>query len=124
MAFSLAASVNTGNGGTTTAAINTTGAKLITIVIADTAGTAPTDSLGNTWTMGPSATHAGSSMTLRLWYCINPTTGASHTFTAPGASPAIGVQAWNAASTPALDQQSAGNSAKQAGSITPTANGT
>lgn len=70
------------NGGTT-AAVDTTGSNLI--VIATCLYTAangtglPTDSKSNVWT--EVSANAGPAATLTVWYCLNPTVGAGHTFT-------------------------------------------
>lgn len=88
MAFSLVSSVlkQTTNANTTTSsAINTTGANLIVVSIADYAlATAAvlSDSEGNTWTgLTPRSVNG---TRIKLYYCYNPTTSSSHTFTATG----------------------------------------
>src|SRR6478736_1081976 len=73
----------TGYTGTTNASVtlNTTGKKLIVISVSGYgAAHAPTDNLANTWiALTPRTTGPG--MKNALFYCINPTVGASHTFT-------------------------------------------
>lgn len=83
----------------TTAAINTTGADLIVgYVVGDLGGTQVfSDSAANTWT--PLTNHPANNNPNvgRLFYCLNPTTSASHTFSFNGNYPVLFVQAWNSA---------------------------
>ena len=93
------------------------------------------DSAGNTWTLAVQTSSVGSNTnTSAIYYCINPTTSATHTFTATGPGPAlnfpvIGVQAWDSGGTaPALDktngsQTGGGAASVQPGSVTPAQNG-
>src|SRR5476651_2906684 len=70
-----------GSIGGTTLGIVTTLAKLIVLHLSYQSGTSPviSDSMGNTWIA--LTLKAGTNSTSRLWYCLNPTVGASHTFT-------------------------------------------
>lgn len=127
MTAALVAHKGQGLGGTggTTGSINTTGANLIVVGITCSTG-APTlsDSASNTWTQ--LAGQATSGLFESLWYCRNPITSASHTFTAGGSGAAICVTAFSGAGG-GIDKNS-GNAANpattiQPGSVTPTVNG-
>lgn len=78
---------NAGNNGGTSTAINTTGATLLVFHVArfggNTTSSAPSDSAGNTWTALTVHTEGtgGSGTYSKIWYVLNPTTNASHTFT-------------------------------------------
>ena len=126
---------STGSGGTNqTGNINTTGATLIVISVATDANTGFTlsDSASNTWTKvasyGPSiASYSNEFIT--FFYCISPTTSATHNFTVTGTysagSAAIFVQAYNASGTITLDQNTgsaytSSQSSIAPGSITPS----
>lgn len=94
-----AASTNTN--GFTTGVIDTTGASLIVLVLADNDGSsALSDSRGNTWVsaVGPSGVGPRS----RIFYATNPNVGAGHTFTvtASGKSPSLFVLAFSGAGGP------------------------
>lgn len=65
--------------------INTTGATLITLFgCGYSSGGTPaiTDSTGNTYTAG--LVKSGADLVLRAWYCLSPTTSATHQFFATG----------------------------------------
>lgn len=120
-----------GASGGTTSAVDTTGAQLIVIAASyGSAGITISDSAGNTWVAGTQ--NAIGTQRSRLYYCINPTTSATHTFTVSGASSvsSIVVDAFNGFSPGvAFDSQiatgtNAGNVFSIAGatSFTPTAN--
>lgn len=127
--WSVVSSTNKGFGmtGGTTTAINTTGAKLITVVVEYFSGSGGgpatlTDSQSNTWTCLPvqALTQAGE----ELCYVISPSTSASHTFTNSGANnySAMEVAAWTEAGTPTFDKSSGATSTVttvQPGSVTP-----
>lgn len=102
--------------GTTTAAIDTTGAKLLLASFAYNNGVSLTfsDSAGNTWT-ALTATSNGSTRSTRQYYCINPTTSASHTFTFGGTNitGSITVTAWGATSI-AFDKEVGGHASGSA----------
>lgn len=86
----------TNNSGTTTSAIDTTGATLIVIAVNYySINTSVTDSKSNVWNSITSYTAASKNST-RLYYCINPIVGSGHTFTLsePGSYPNIGVCAF------------------------------
>src|SRR5436190_19632670 len=80
-----------------TAAIDSTGAKLIVATVVSYPTVANfTDSAGNTWV--PLSATTVSSLSLKQYYCINPTTNAAHTFTASGNGSSfaqLAVQAFN-----------------------------
>ncbi|MDE2098949.1 MAG: hypothetical protein KGL39_16975 [Patescibacteria group bacterium] len=101
-----------GSGTLTTTGISTTGANFIYVCVgAVGAVNPPTDSLSNTWHQaGSSVEEPGSTTTVAAYYAINPTTGASQTFTESGASyPTMAVSAWSGVATASpLDQVSAG----------------
>jgi len=81
--------------GVTTPAINTTGANLLVV---GGQSAAPTDSFGNTWTATPAVGNS------RLYYCVNPTVGAAHTFSNSTSLFPITVSAWSGARPAPLDQ--------------------
>lgn len=93
-----------GLNGATTAAVNTTGATLLVIVAAYNTGT-PTisDSKGNTWTALSAQQVGTGSLWGRIYYAVNPTVGAGHTFTitASGMAPCIVASAWSGVATSA-----------------------
>lgn len=112
----------------TTPAVNTTGATLMVVMLYDFQGTLSgtlTDNQSNTWTLAGGATYTdGASCRLRCYFCVNPTTNASHTlnYTSAAASyPTIIMKAY--AGTTTRDQQAgtglASASSGQPGSITP-----
>jgi hypothetical protein len=77
-----AAQAASGSAKATTGAIDTTGCNFL--VIATTSATNPTDvsdSKSNTWT-GLTAGTGNSYGYVRLYYCVNPTVGSGHTFSA------------------------------------------
>jgi hypothetical protein len=82
----------------TTAALNMTGANLLVLCNYDDNNTAPTptDSLGNTWT--PLTEYISTNVHLKGFYAVNPTVGASQTFsTGTGSHPALGVAGFSGA---------------------------
>lgn len=125
MAFAVIASTVDGDSKSTvtTDAIDTTGADLIVIEVGwYTAGTTPalSDSKGNTWT-GLTARTQGT-FRVRMFYCVSPTVGSGHTFTAAGTDsyPEIGVLAVSGVNAAdAFDQESAGGGASAATSVQP-----
>jgi hypothetical protein len=119
----------TSGGNVTTTAINTTSATLILIAIGDYGAIAQatlTDSASNTWT-GLTLKNSSGDARSRLYSCANPTTSATHTFTAtPGAGVSIAVlaMAGSKASSPYSAENGAietGVGTLQPGSITPAA---
>jgi hypothetical protein len=88
-----------GSGSLTTTGLDSSGSTIILVSVASSGGTTTTitDSKSNTWTA--LATQTGASSTqLQMWYCINPTVGASHTFSYAGNSgcfPAMEVVGWS-----------------------------
>ncbi len=85
----------------TTPAINTTGATLLIAVVANyqTAPPAPTDSQGNTWHGLTSYQDGGNNRFITIFYCYNPTTSPTQTFTANGSYPTILASAWSGTMT-------------------------
>jgi hypothetical protein len=109
----------------TTPAIDTTGATLIIIAAADDVAPSVHDSAGNTWTP-LTLWDQGTTMLLRLFYCVNPTTSTSHTFTAVGDLSGLAVEAWagNAAVFDVENGNTAtGASTIQTGALTPSHDG-
>ena len=111
----------------TSAAIDTTGATLLVIAQAGlNAGTpTPTDSKGNTWTA--LTEYAGGNLSVRLYYCANPTVGTGHTFTAlwgGGSYASIAVAAFSGTLNAAPDASggagSASGTTQQPGLLTPS----
>lgn len=112
----------------TTASIDTTGADLLVVFIADTDGTTTlSDSKSNTWT--PLTTRSFSGNFLSTYYAKNAAVGTGHTFTATGTGKAqsVAASAWSGSDlTAPFDQQNgAGNfgTSGQPGSITPSVDG-
>lgn len=116
----------------TTGNINTVGANLIVLAIADYVGEGasptPTDNQGNTWT-GLTASTAAGWTHCRLWYSFNPTTNASHTFSSPTTGeirhPVILVAAFSGAGASPADQEEGDfgvGTSLATGSITPSQN--
>lgn len=148
--YTLKSSVNAfsalSNSTVTSSGINTTGANLIVVNVA-TSGQATgtfTDSLSNTWTLQTNAIIGSGDAGARLlqYYCINPTVGASQTFTYTVGGSANGYPVINAYSfakttvisgtptttTPIFDKNTSNTSSAtgttiQPGSITPVVSG-
>lgn len=106
-AYAISSNANTA----TTSATSTVGATLIVLAVTSyqgSAGITPTDSTGsNTWTPLTEQSYTAY-MRTRLWYCINPVTSASQTFSASltGSYPSIAMYAFSSGTaTPAFDQQ-------------------
>jgi hypothetical protein len=114
----------------TTPARNTTGMNLIVLFSSDFVTPTFTDSLGNTWTT--IYANAGGQPGQIAAYCVNPTVGAAHTFSAgtsslSGFSPIVMISFKGATNAP-LDKFSTATApgaqaTLQPGSITPSANG-
>lgn len=111
----------------TTGAINTSGATLLVVLISSSgaANLTPTDSQGNTWTHAQSNTCTGTAN--RIFYCVNPSTSASHTFSVSGSFrfPAIAAYAFSGADPSPLDvtnghDNGTTTSAFNTGSVTPS----
>lgn len=106
----------------TTPPIDTTGATLIVVglqsVVDPIGATDLTDSVGNTWVAG-TLFSGSSSRHARMFYCINPTTNSSHTFsylTSAGAFyPVVSVSAFNNTPAGAFDQETTGTETLSAG---------
>jgi len=111
-------------GGTTSSAIDTTGANLLICLLSNMVGTTITDSKSNTWTA--LTLYSGTGPDIKFLYAKNATTGTGHTFTTPNWDQAV-VAAFSGADTSApFDQengQNQGAGITTPGSITPTANG-
>src|ERR1035437_3908742 len=82
--------------GGTTSGINTLGASLIVLNAAflSSSTPTPTDSLGNTWTALTPQTYSATQYN-QLFYCLNPSVGASHTFSTTGTTSALEVAAFS-----------------------------
>lgn len=114
----------------TTSAVDTTGANLIVIEVNWFSGSATiSDSKGNTWTALTQFQGSLSRYTTRLYYCINPTVGTGHTFTAAATIVVVNVAVFSkTGSAPAFDVQnglnytSANTTTIQPGSLTPAGN--
>lgn len=122
------------NGNTITgSSINTTGANLIIAATTEYInGLTLTDIYGNTYTP-LTARDTAVPTRHRLWYCVAPTTGASHTWNwtavpSNGGYVSICVQAWSGMAVSPYDSHENGSAASsttiQPGSITPSAGGT
>jgi hypothetical protein len=116
------------SGGGTTSAINTSGSgcKLIVVTLSTEIGGTPTlsDSVGNTYTALTART--GTNYRARIYYCINPTLSATHTWTCGGGSTFPVLVAMGFDDTVTYEAESgAGNIVgnPQPGSITPSVNG-
>jgi hypothetical protein len=96
----------------TTAAIDSTGAKLIVISVGSIAAVTVTDSKGNTLT--PLTSHTVGGYITRIYYCISPgSVGSGHTWSAQGtgAYPTLMVSVWSyAGSTPTFDNENGNTS--------------
>jgi hypothetical protein len=119
----------------TTTACNTTGANLILLAFCGSPGDSLStvtisDSAGNTWTPLNWTGYGGTPHTgTTVYYCLNPITSATHTFSAATGGttyPGLLVQAWRGSASAALDQQhNFGNTSitsVQPGSVTPGQN--
>lgn len=130
MAISLVAHTLT-QSGSTTSAINTTGATLLVMCIGYYGGSggsvAPTDSKSNTWVHLSDQGVAAIPGAGTVYYVINPIVGTSHTFTDTSSQATIAVMAFSGIDTTSPFDQTNGNFTAgvtcQPGSITPTANG-
>lgn len=115
-----------GSGNATTGALDTTGANLIVIGLGYWVGaTSPSvsDSKGNAWTPLTAEAGGGGGAVIRLFYCLNPTVGAGHTFSSTGTNLYAGINVLAFSGGLAYDQEGAGGNGAspiQPGSITPT----
>lgn len=122
---------STGGATVTTSSIDTTGANLIVVAVSYYSdGVVPTlsDSKGNTWT-GLTERSLSASSSVRLFYCVAPTVGSGHTFTAArlNSYPTVSVSAFSGAAASPYDQESGAvvgttSTSYQPGSITPSEN--
>jgi hypothetical protein len=112
------------NGAGPSSAIDTTGASLLVAAVSWYPGgfiTSLTDSEGNTWT--PLTEYAAGDGAVRLYYVINPSTSATHTFSVSGTNcyPALAVASF--IRTAAFDDENGAASAsattRNTGSVTP-----
>ena len=106
----------------TTPPMNTQGANFIAICGSGSSGNVmpPTDNMGNTYTLLFRQSEDGDS-SIGLWYAINPTVAAGHTFTRAGRSPALAVMAFSGvASFPDKFGSSQGLAPVSAAAITPS----
>lgn len=113
-----------GSGGGTSDPIDTTGANLLVISGAwFTSDDPPTDSFGNTWKEALSESNAG--FGLGVYYSLNPTVGADHTFTLTSEFSCGSVQAFSGVGSIGGSSATNASSASsiQPGSITPSPSG-
>jgi hypothetical protein len=117
----------------TTSSVNTTGANLLVVAVTyygNTTDPVLSDSKGNTWTGLTAREQSGTTMSVRLYYCVPTSVGSGHTFTAgPGGTsyPTISVSAFSGAAASPYDQETGAATAGsvtsfQPGSITPSEN--
>jgi len=131
----IASAANNGTDSSATATIDSTGANLLVVTVSRfDSGVAQsfTDSRGNTWT-ALNERLISSSVRERVYYCLNPSVGASHTFTVSGVNagsgtsifPAIAVSAF--AGVGGFGSETGGTQTSSAtgqpGSITPIQDG-
>ena len=114
----------------TSSAMDTTGANLIVVSVATygALGSNLTDSQSNTWTALTTAASLTNRAVERLFYCINPTTSSSHTFTfiQSGTYPSISAVAFSGVAAYESENTStpAGNATTvQTNSVTPSKDG-
>lgn len=124
---------STGGTTVTTSSVDTTGANLLVVAVSyygNTTDPVLSDNKGNTWTGLTAREQSGTTMSVRLYYCVPTSVGTGHTFTAgPGGTsyPTISVSAFSGAAASPYDQETgaatAGNvTSFQPGSITPSEN--
>lgn len=138
MKFVAGTTLSANGGGTTSPAIDTTGADLIVAAMVCDVGAFPaveihfSDSKGNGWAdSGTASQNDGlAASTVGIMYSVNPTVGTGHTFTmgagAGNRSQALAIAAYKRANL-GYDHASAGGSSSasftvQPGSVTPGAN--
>lgn len=128
LGYITAASANSNSA--TTAGLDTSDSDLIVLAVGYDGGAGTptvTDSKGNSWS--PLTVRGTGSPTLCLYYCVNPTVGAGHTFSATLTSgkPTISALAFIGATNTPFDQEngtaSTGNITAHTGSITPSEDG-
>ncbi len=117
-----------GAGGATTGAFDSSTADLIVLsesAYAPSGSGTISDSLGNTWT--PLTVQSDGTEALnRLYYCVNPTVGVSHTFTTTAQFVTLCAHAFSGAAASPLDQESGTTgtgTSLQPGSLTPSQSG-
>lgn len=131
--ISVIAGADAGLSNATTGQRDTTSASLIMLVVTgyNMSGVTPTDSASNTWTGLTYYANAGL-RGCKIWYCVNPTTSANHTFTAYQAygGPAIAAMAFSGTATSSPFDTENGSthdgadiSSFQPGSVTPSEDG-
>jgi hypothetical protein len=112
MAFAYLTGVSDGtlgiNGGTTSSSIDTTGADLLIMAVATWSSSSPetiSDSQTNSWTLLHNDLQG--TPELHWYYCITPSTSATHTFTCTGINtyPAIAVAAYSGTGVISADQK-------------------
>jgi hypothetical protein len=127
MAYALVVTATAEGNGTTSSAVNTTGADIVVACTEAGGGANPTvlDSKSNVWT-GATDWNV-SNPHCRIWYAINPTVGSGHTFTINGTDSAGIFSAFSGSKlTAPIDQQNAKDTGgfngdpASPGSITPT----
>jgi hypothetical protein len=114
----------------TSGARNTIGANLIEVSVkwynGVTADVTVSDSEGNTWVPLTKYSNATSSESVRKWYCLSPTTSATHTFTVTGTATYCVINVHSFSGVASFHSEAGSNgtgSTAQAGSVTPSANG-
>jgi hypothetical protein len=130
MAFSFIAGVGVQGSqtGGTTAAINTTGADLIVLILASVSGggsASISDSKSNTWTPRTDQGHGSNGGGSRIYDCVPTSVGSGHTFTASAAFMygGIFVLSFSGAHASPFDQQNTNTGTGttiQPGSVTPS----
>lgn len=114
----------------TTSGIDTTGSKLIVIVVSWFSGAVTvSDSKGNTYTALTSRIDSSGSYANRIYYCISPTIGTGHTFTVAASFVVFNAMSFSLSSgTPTFDVENGLNhdastvSSLQPGTVTPAGN--
>jgi hypothetical protein len=119
MAFSL---ITNSAGVSITAGVDTTGATLIVLGASYDSAATVSDSKTNTWSSAVVDTSTNTHM--RIWYCVNPTVGAAHTFSVSLSYCAIFMVAFSGVASVPLDQTNSGTvnpgTSLSTGSVTPS----
>lgn len=100
------ASVNLGINGGATGNLDTTGSKLLIMAASYFIAGSMSDNQGNSWT--PLHEERQGTVSLVWWYCINPNTSVTHTFTYSGVNTYPSVVVSSYSGTPIFDQKSLG----------------
>lgn len=131
MAFSYLTGTTAGSSdanSVTTSSINSSGATLIVVGVAinGNSPTAPTDNQGNTYTQA--ITVSSGIARSAIYYCVNPTTNSSHTFSYSqfNTTPTLFVNVFDGGTSTVDVTNSTNNTVSttiQPGSVTPTSDG-